>query len=306
MTLSADTKLGPYEIVSLLGVGGMGEVYRARDMRLGRQVAIKVLPPSFALLPQSNVRFQREAQVLASLNHPGIASIFGVEESNGVHGIVMELVEGPTLADRLLQGPTPIEEALPIAKQVADALEYAHERGVIHRDLKPSNIKVTPDGVVKVLDFGLAKALEGDSARSDISSSPTISAVATQVGIILGTAAYMSPEQARGKAVDRRADIWAFSVLLFEMLAGQQLYDGETTTDILARVIEREPDLMRLPPSTPARIRELIRRCLTKNPRERLRDIGEARITIEETLAGGSAAELDPPGCDRPTNACRR
>ena len=296
MSLAVGTKLGPYEIVALLGVGGMGEVYRARDTRLGRDVAIKVLPPSFAALPHSIARFQREAQLLASLNHPGIASIFGVEESNGVLGIVMELVEGPTLADRLLQGPIPMEEALAIAKQVAESLEYAHERGIIHRDVKPSNIKVTTHGTVKLLDFGLAKALEGDSARSDISSSPTISAVATQVGIILGTAAYMSPEQARGKPVDRRADVWAFGVLLFEMLTGQQLYGGgETTSDILARVIEREPDLKRLPPNTPARIRELIRRCLTKNSRQRLRDIGEARIAIEEAIASGNGAELVPP-----------
>ena len=294
VTLSAGTKLGPYEIVAPLGTGGMGEVYRARDTRLGRDVAVKVLPPSFAAVPQSVARFEREAQVLASLNHPGIASIFGVEEVNGVLAIVMELVEGPTLAARLLQGPMSVEEVLAIAKQVAESMEYAHERGVIHRDLKPSNIKVTADGNVKLLDFGLAKALEGDAAQLNPSSSPTISAVATQVGIILGTAAYMSPEQARGKAVDRRADIWAFGVLLFEMLAGQQLYDGETTTDILARVIEREPDLTRMPPNTPARIRELIRRCLTKNPRQRLRDIGEARIAIEEVVAGGDAAELRP------------
>jgi Tol biopolymer transport system component len=273
----------------------MGEVYRARDTRLGRNVAIKVLPLSFAAIAQSTARFEREAQVLASLNHPGIASIFGFEELDGVHGIVMEMVEGPTLADRLRYGPMPIEEALPIAKQVAEALEYAHERSIIHRDLKPSNVKVTNDGAVKLLDFGLAKVIEGDSAGSNISSSPTISAGATQAGIILGTAAYMSPEQARGKSVDRRSDIWAFGVLLFEMLTGQPLYGGETTSDILARVIEREPDLSRLPPSTPTRISELIRRCLTKNPRQRLRDIGEARVAIEETVAGRRAAELKPP-----------
>ena len=293
MSLAAGTKLGSYEIVAPLGAGGMGEVYRARDTRLGRNVAIKVLP--LAAIAQSTARFEREAQVLASLNHPGIASIFGFEELDGVHGIVMELVDGPTLADRLRDGPMPVEEALPIAKQVAEALEYAHERGIIHRDLKPSNVKVTNDGAVKLLDFGLAKAIEGDPAGSNISNSPTISAAATQAGIILGTAAYMSPEQARGKPVDRRADIWAFGVLLFEMLTGQPLYGGETTSDILARVIEREPDLSRLPPGTPLRIRELIRRCLTKNPRQRLRDIGEARVAIEETVAGGNAAELRTP-----------
>jgi eukaryotic-like serine/threonine-protein kinase len=237
MPLSPGVRLGPYEILDAIGAGGMGEVYRARDARLGRDIAIKVLPPSFAAIAQSTARFERDAQVLASLNHPGIASIFGVEESNGVHGIVMELVEGPTLADRLHQGSIPLEEAPAVAKQVAETLEYAHERGIIHRDLKPANVKVTPDGTVKLLDFGLAKVIEGESEGSDVSSSPTISAMATQAGIILGTAAYMSPEQARGKSVDRRADTWAFGVLLFEMLTGQPLYGGETTSDILARVI---------------------------------------------------------------------
>ena len=283
--------LSHYRVTAKLGAGGMGEVYRATDTRLGRDVAIKVLPTAFATNAQSMARFEREAQVLASLNHPGIAAVFGLEESNGIRGLVMELVEGPTLADRLLQGPIPLEEALHIAKQVAEALEYAHERGIIHRDLKPSNVKITPDGSVKLLDFGLAKAIEGDSAASDISSSPTISFAATQAGIILGSAPYMSPEQAKGKPVDRRADIWAFRVLLFEMLTGQALYNGETTTEILARVIEREPVLSRLPPNTPAPIRELIRRCLTKNPRLRLRDIGDARLVLEEFLATPSAAE---------------
>jgi Tol biopolymer transport system component len=279
-----------YRVTAKLGEGGMGEVYRATDTRLGRDVAIKVLPTSFAANAQSMARFEREAQVLASLNHPGIASVYGLEESNGIRGLVMELVEGPTLADRLRQGPIPLEEALQIAKQIAEALEYAHERGIIHRDLKPANVKVTPDGAVKLLDFGLAKAIEGDCAASDVSSSPTISIAATQAGIILGTAAYMSPEQARGKPVDRRADIWAFGVLLFEMLSGHRLYEGETTSDILARVIEREPDLSGLPASTLAPVRELICRCLTKNPRQRLRDIGEARIVLEAYLANPSAA----------------
>jgi len=269
----------------------MGEVYRARDTRLGRDVAIKVLPGSFAENAQSMARFKREAQALASLNHPGIASIFGLEESNGIRGIVMELVEGDTLADRLRRGAMPLDEALYIAKQVAEALEYAHDRGIIHRDLKPANVKVTLDGKVKLLDFGLAKAAESDSATSDISSSPTLSAAATQAGIILGTAAYMSPEQAKGKSVDRRADIWAFGVLLFEMLAGKPLYAGETTSEILARVIEREPDLNQLPASMPLAIRELMRRCLTKNPRQRLRDIGEARIALEEFLANPAAVQ---------------
>src|SRR5208337_3471823 len=290
MALSLGTKLGPYEILSLLGVGGMGEVYRARDTRLGRDVAIKVLPASFAENAQSMARFKREAQALASLNHPGIASIFGLEESGGMRGIVMELVEGDTLADRLCRGAMPLDEVLHIAKQAAEALEYAHDRGIIHRDLKPANVKVTPDGQVKLLDFGLAKAAESDSATSGISNSPT-SFGATQVGIILGTAAYMSPEQAKGKPVDRRADIWAFGVLLSEMLTGKPLYEGGTTAEILARVIEREPDLNQLPASMPPRIRELMRRCLTKNPRQRLRDIGEARIALEEHLANPEASQ---------------
>ena len=280
-----------YRVTGKLGEGGMGEVYRATDTRLGRDVAIKVLPASFAANTQSMARFEREAQVLASLNHPGIASVFGLEESNGIRGLVMELVEGPTLADRLSAGPIPLEEALHIAEQIAEALEYAHEHGVIHRDLKPANVKVTSNGTVKLLDFGLAKAIEGESTATDISSSPTISMAATQAGIILGTAAYMSPEQARGKPVDRRADIWAFGVLLFEMLSGKRLYEGETTSDILARVIEREPDIRQLPGNTPVPVRELLRRCLTKNPRQRLRDIGEARLVLEEYLANPAAAQ---------------
>ena len=279
---------------------GFGSVYRARDARLGRDVAIKVLPASFAENAQSMARFKREAQALASLNHPGIASIFGLEESNGIRGIVMESVEGDTLADRLRRGAMPLEEALNIAKQVAEALEYAHDRGIIHRDLKPANVKVTPDGKVKLLDFGLAKAAESDSTTSDISSSPTLSAAATQAGIILGTAAYMSPEQAKGKFVDRRADIWAFCVLLFEIVTDKPLYAGETTSEILARVIEREPDLNQLPASMPGPIRELMRPCLTKNPRQRLRDIGEAncagRIPGEPGRGANHYARGNAPG----------
>jgi eukaryotic-like serine/threonine-protein kinase len=279
-----------YRVTAKLGAGGMGEVYRATDTRLGREVAVKVLLSSFSGDAQRMARFEREAQLIASLNHPGIASIFGLEESKGIRGLIMELVEGPTLAERLRQGSIPLDEALHIAKQIADSLEYAHEHGIIHRDLKPSNVKVTADGSVKLLDFGLAKAMEGDTA-ADISNSPTISVAATQAGIILGTAPYMSPEQARGKPVDRRADIWAFGVLLFEMLTGQPLYGGTTMSEILARVIEREPDLHRLPLTIPAPIRQLIRQCLTKNPRQRLRDIGDARLALEEYLANPSAAQ---------------
>src|SRR3989454_3715121 len=237
-------------------------------------------------------RFQREAQVLASLNHPNIAAIYGLEDSRAARALVMELVEGPTLAERLKSGAVPLDDALPIAKQIAEALEYAHEKGIIHRDLKPANVKITPEGTVKVLDFGLAKALDIEaSVSSSISNSPTLTAAATQAGVILGTAAYMSPEQAKGKSVDRRTDIWAFGVLLFEMLAGKPLYAGETTSEILARVIEREPDLNQLPASMPLAIRELMRRCLTKNPRQRLRDIGEARIALEEFLANPAAVQ---------------
>src|SRR6266566_6520639 len=221
MSVSSGTRLGPYQILMPVGAGGMGEVYRARDTKLGRDVALKVLPPVFAADPERLARFRREAQVLASLNHPGIAAIYGLEESDGVLALVMELVEGPTLAERIAQGPVPLEEALPIARQIAEALEYAHERGVVHRDLKPANVKLTADGQAKVLDFGLAKALSNDPASGDNpADSPTLTMRATQAGIIMGTAAYMSPEQARGKTVDKRADIWAFGVVLYEMLTG--------------------------------------------------------------------------------------
>ena len=289
MMLPTGSILGPYEIVGPLGAGGMGEVYRATDTRLGRGVALKFLPEAFARDAERMARFEREAKVLGSLNHPNIAHIYGVEESNGTRALVMELAEGPTLAERIKQGPLPLDEALPIARQIADGLEYAHERGIIHRDLKPSNIKLTPDGQVKILDFGLAKALESDPAAVDISSSPTISHLATQAGIILGTAAYMSPEQARGKAVDRRADIWAFGCVLFEMLSGTSPFSGETTSDTLASVIRGEPDWSLLPEAVPGRIRELLRRCLQKNPKQRLQAIGEARITIEAAIEGAAA-----------------
>ena len=270
-----------YRVTAKIGAGGMGEVYRATDTKLGRDVAMKVLPEPFAADAQRMQRFQREAQVLASLNHPNIAAIYGLEHQDRTHALVLELVEGPTLAERIAQGAIPVDEALPIAKQIAEALEFAHERGIIHRDLKPANIKVTTEGKVKVLDFGLAKALTEEAPGQDNSASPTLSMAATKAGVILGTAAYMSPEQARGKTVDRRADIWAFGVVLFEMLSGRQLYGGETASDSMAAVITREPDWTALPAAVPSRLRELLRRCLTKDPRQRLRDIGEARILLD-------------------------
>jgi len=275
-----------YRIQAKIGAGGMGEVYRATDTRLNRDVAIKVLPEAFAVDATRMVRFEREAKVLASLNHPNIATIYGLEKSNNTLALVMELVEGPTLAERIKQGVLPIDEALPIARQIAEALECAHERGIIHRDLKPSNVKLTPDGQVKVLDFGLAKALQGESSEEELENSPTVSAVATRAGVLLGTAAYMSPEQARGKRVDRRADIWAFGCVLYEMLTGRDAFGGEATSDILACVIRAEPEWSLLPSSVPPRVRKLLRRCLQKEPKKRLQAIGDARIVIEEALSG--------------------
>jgi len=294
--LSTGTRLGPYEIVSPLGAGGMGEVYLARDLKLGRSVAIKVLPSEVAKDPEKLDRFKREAKVLASLNHPNIASIYGFEDTDKP-GLVMELVEGPTLADRILAGPVPVEETLRVAKQVCEALEYAHEHGVVHRDVKPANIKVGGDGTVKLLDFGLAKALESIVVNSDISSSPTFTHMATQAGLILGTAAYMSPEQAKGRPVDRRADIWAFGCVLFEMLTGKMVFSGESVTDTLAEIIKAEPGWSLIPANTPKPIRTLLQRCLKKDAKQRLQAIGEARIIIEDVLAapaGTSVAEAEP------------
>ena len=286
MVLTSGTRIGSYEIGPLLGAGGMGEVYRARDSKLGREVALKVLPSSVAADSDRLGRFSREAKVLGSLNHPNIAAIYGLEDSGITPALVMELVEGPTLADRIKTGPIPMEEALPIARQICEALEYAHEHGIVHRDLKPANIKVTPDGTVKVLDFGLAKALETELTPADISSSPTMSRMATKAGIILGTAAYMSPEQARGKAADRRADIWAFGCVLYEVLTGEMAFGGETVSDVLAAVIKEQPDWGQLSPAISTRIRVLIQRSLQKDPRRRLQAIGDARIVIEEVLSG--------------------
>src|SRR6204780_732526 len=293
MTIAAGTKLGTYEILVPIGAGGMGEVYRARDSKLGRDVALKVLPEAFARDAERMARFQREAKVLASLNHPNIATIHGLEDSGATHALVMELAEGPTLADRIRSGPIPIDEALVIAKQMCEALEYAHEHGVVHRDLKPANVKVTNDDAVKVLDFGLAKAIEGDAASADLANSPTMSRMATLAGVLLGTAAYMSPEQAKGKAVDRRADIWAFGCVLYEMLTGKMAFAGETVTDTLAAVIMKDPDWSQLPAATPLRVRVLLQRCLQKDPKQRLRDIGDARISIDEVLSG--APDLSSP-----------
>jgi eukaryotic-like serine/threonine-protein kinase len=294
MPLGNNTRLGSYEVLSPIGAGGMGEVYRARDSKLGREVALKVLPDAFSRDSDRMARFQREAKVLASLNHTNIATIHGLEDSGKTHALVMELVEGPTLADRIRAGPIPMEEALRIAKQICDALEYAHEHGIVHRDLKPANVKVTADDAVKVLDFGLAKAIEGDAASADIATSPTMSRMATLAGVLLGTAAYMSPEQAKGKPVDRRADIWAFGCVLYEMLTGKMAFRGETVTDTLAAVIKEEPDWTQLPAATPVRIRVLLQRCLQKDPKQRLRDIGDARISIEEVLSG--AQDTASPG----------
>jgi Tol biopolymer transport system component len=267
----------------------MGEVYRARDGKLGRDVAIKVLPAAFAADADRLARFRREAKVLASLNHPHIAAIYGVEEADGIEALVLELVEGETLAERLAAGPLPLEEALDIARQAAEALEAAHERGIVHRDFKPANIKLTPGGQVKVLDFGLAKALAADVSSPDITTSPTLTAAATQAGVALGTAAYMAPEQARGKAVDRRADVWAFGVVLYEMLTGRHAFAGDTVSDTLASVLKTDPDLTALPEMTPAAIRRLLRRCLQKDPSRRLRDIGDARLELEERVEGTAA-----------------
>jgi len=295
-TILAGTKIGGYEVVGPLGAGGMGEVYRARDARLKRDVAIKVLPPVFAADAQRMARFEREAQVLASLNHPNIGQIYGVEDANGAGALVMELVEGETLGERLARGPIAIEEAAVLAKQIAEGLEYAHEKGIVHRDLKPANVRVTPSGQVKILDFGLAKALSGESSEEELEKSPTITTAATREGVLLGTAGYMSPEQAKGKPVDRRTDIWAFGCVLFEMLTGKAAFDGETITDKLAAVVRAEPELEQLPAKTPGRIRELVRRCLIKEPRQRLQSIGEARITLERYLEGGGKEEPEGSG----------
>src|ERR1700704_5528094 len=285
MPLSAGARLGPYEILSAIGAGGMGEVYRARDTKLGRDVALKILPDVFASDPDRLARFTREAQTLAALNHPHIAHIHGLEEAGGLRALVMELVDGEDLADRIAHGPIPLDEALPIARQIAEALEAAHGQGIIHRDLKPANIKVRADGTVKVLDFGLAKAMDplsSSSAAAALASSPTITSPAamTAAGIILGTAAYMSPEQARGKVLDKRTDIWAFGCVLYEMLTGLRPFGGHDVTDTIAAVVRADPDWSKLPTNTPTPIRRLLRRCLEKDRMRRLRDAADARLVI--------------------------
>ena len=298
MALAPGSHLGSYHVIALIGQGGMGEVYRARDTKLGRDVALKVLPDVFADDPERLARFQREARVLASLNHPNIASIYGLEESGDTRALVLELVEGPTLAERIAQGAIPVDEALPIARQIAEALEAAHEAGVIHRDLKPANVKVKADGMVKVLDFGLAKAL-GPEVSGDSSESPTMTAAATRAGVIMGTAAYMSPEQAKGRPVDKRADIWAFGCVLYEMLTGQRPFAGDDVSDTLAAVLRADVDLDALPDATPARLRQVVRRCLQKDRKQRLHDVTDLRLAMdgafETTVPQPGEAAAAPP-----------
>ena len=299
MPLSPGAAVGPYEVTGTLGAGGMGEVYRARDTKLGRSVALKVLPDLFASDPERLARFTREAQVLAALNHPNIAAIYGLEGE----ALVMELVEGDDLSVLIARGPMMLADALAVARQIADAIEAAHEQGIIHRDLKPGNVKVRADGTVKVLDFGLAKALDpnASSATSDTHNSPTLTARATQMGMIIGTAAYMSPEQARGKAVDRRADVWAFGAIVYEMLTGTRAFEGDDVSVTLASVIKDDPRWTALPGDLPPALTRLLRRCLEKDPKRRLSAIGDARLELEESAIPGleapAAASRSGPSC---------
>ena len=301
MTISAGSRLGPFEILAPLGAGGMGEVYRARDTRLGREVALKVLPDSVASDAERVARFEREARRLASLNHPNIATLHAFEEQGGVGVLVMEVVEGPTLAERLKEGPLPVRDAVDYFRQVADGLSAAHRKGVVHRDLKPGNLKIAPGGRAKILDFGLATTV-GPSG-GDAADSPTASLGLTASGVILGTARYMAPEQARGRAADERSDVFSFGVTFYEALAGRRAFSGDTVTEILAAVLEREPDLAALPPDTPDLVRFLLRRCLRKEPDERLRDIAEAKAVLDEVLGAGSGRFSPVPV---PATAARR
>jgi len=295
VSLAPGARLGHYEIVAPLGSGGMGEVFRARDTSLDREVAIKVLPAASASDPERLARFEREAKVLASLNHPNIAAIYGFHEQDGVRFLAMELVRGEDLAHRLERGPVPLVEALDIVRQVAAALEAAHAAGIVHRDLKPANVQRTADGTVKVLDFGLAKAMETTSG--DFRRSMTITSAGTTAGMIVGTAAYMSPEQARAQLVDRRTDLWAFGCLLYEILTGKKAFDGPTITDVLAAVVTRDPDWSALPPETPTPVRRLLRRCLEKDVKKRLRDAGDASLLLEDNpddAVGGDRRATSP------------
>ena len=308
MAITRGTRLGPYEVTAQIGVGGMGEVYRATDTTLGRQVAIKVLPEALASDTERVARFEREAKALAALNHPHIAQIYGFEKSSGVHALVMELVEGPTLAERIGQGAIPVEETIGIARQVVEAIEAAHEQGIIHRDLKPANIKIREDGMVKVLDFGLAKLSEPGGARAGaeaggvgltaLMQSPTIMSPAmTMAGVILGTAAYMSPEQAKGRPADRRSDVWAFGAVLFEMLTGRRAFEGDDVSDTLASVLKQDPDWTQLPTDLPPAIRTLLQRCLVKDRRQRVADIAVAQFVLTQQTAVSSespARALEP------------
>ena len=300
MALAPGARRGPYEITAKIGAGGMGEVYRARDTKLDRDVALKILPDAFARDPERLARFEREAKTLAALNHPHIAHIHGLDESDGVRALVLEFVDGPTLSDRIAQGPIPIKEALTIARQIAEAMEAAHEHGIIHRDLKPANVKVRTDGTAKVLDFGLAKALDLTSAATaDMTPTVTSPALMTGVGVILGTAAYMSPEQARGQPINKRTDIWAFGCVLFEMITGRMAFAGATISDTIAAVLERSPDWTALPPATPLPVRHLLARCLEKDPKQRWRDIGDVRIELEDAAAWQSQADTAAPKTSR-------
>ncbi len=297
MALAPGSRVGVYEVLASIGRGGMGEVYRARDPKLQREVAIKALPEEFQHDPERLLRFEREARLLASLNHTNIAAIHGLEEQGGTRFLVMELVEGQTLDERIADGPLPLEETLSVAAQIAAGLEAAHEAGIIHRDLKPSNVKLRPGGSVKVLDLGLARTVDTPGAL-DSSLSPTRTTPATLAGVILGTAAYMSPEQARGKALDKRSDIFSFGSVVYECLTGRQAFSGETVTDILSAILSRDPDWSALPAATPAKIRDLLRRCLQKDPKRRLHDIADARLEIEEAQArgvSGASGEAEAP-----------
>ncbi len=298
MTIAPGARLGPYEITAAIGAGGMGEVFRATDTTLGREVALKLLPEDFADDDERHARFEREARLLASLNHPNIAVLHALEHLDGQHALVMELVEGEGLDELIARGPVPVDEALPIARQVAEALEAAHEHGIVHRDLKPANVRIRPDGTVKVLDFGLAKAWDA-GGESGLTHSPTITRAHTADGIILGSAAYMAPEQARGRMVDRRADIWAFGVVLYEMLTASRMFEGETVTDVLANVLKQPPDWNALPTGTPAPVRHLLHRCLDRDLRRRLQAIGEARVVLEDPSPQERAIDEAPARASR-------